>query len=145
MDNDGIRDGDILDEWTNGERKDTTFSINFGPCRINPRWPTWSPNHDAENGTIILNSLSSFLTFRRRSGDLGKGCRWAHFLLIFSPLMLGGKLLIPTRDSRCFPLLFSVRQGTERETGRAVFGDLRCDEDKNFFFLQNKRAIRQFH
>ena len=33
MDNDGIRDRDILDEWTNGDRGDTTFPINFGPLQ----------------------------------------------------------------------------------------------------------------
>ena len=33
MDNDGIRDRDILDEWTNGDRGDTTFPINFGPMQ----------------------------------------------------------------------------------------------------------------
>ena len=30
---DGLRDGNILDEWTNGERGDTTFPINFWPMQ----------------------------------------------------------------------------------------------------------------
>ena len=30
---DRLSDGDILDEWTNGERGDTTFPINFGPMQ----------------------------------------------------------------------------------------------------------------
>ena len=30
---DGLRDGDILDEWTNGERRDTTFPFTFGPMQ----------------------------------------------------------------------------------------------------------------
>ena len=33
MDNDEIRNGDILDEWTNGERGDTTFPVNFRPMQ----------------------------------------------------------------------------------------------------------------
>ena len=30
---DRLRDGDILDEWTNGERGDTTFPVNFRPMQ----------------------------------------------------------------------------------------------------------------
>ena len=30
---DGLGDRDILDEWTNGDRGDTTFPINFGPMQ----------------------------------------------------------------------------------------------------------------
>ena len=41
MDNDGVRDRDKLDEWTNGERGDTTFSdklwANAGSTRDGPR------------------------------------------------------------------------------------------------------------
>ena len=28
-----LRDGDILDEWTHGERGDTTFPFDFGPMQ----------------------------------------------------------------------------------------------------------------
>ena len=41
MDNDGVRDRDKLDEWTNGERGDTTFSdklwANARSTRDGPR------------------------------------------------------------------------------------------------------------
>ena len=30
---DGLRDRDLLDEWTNGERGDTTFPFDFGPMQ----------------------------------------------------------------------------------------------------------------
>ena len=30
---DVLRDGDLLDEWTKGERRDTTFPFDFGPMQ----------------------------------------------------------------------------------------------------------------
>ena len=48
MDNDGIRGRDILDEWTNGERGDTTFP--------NGLWANARSTHDGPR--VNLNTTT---------------------------------------------------------------------------------------
>ena len=130
------------------KRRYNFSGLTLGQCKINSRWPTWLLLPRCKDGLISLEITIFSLTFRRFSGDVeAAGGRLTSYL--FSPFRSWRKTFnSPHSRLAIFPFVFS-RSGSEgrRETERAAFGNLRCDEDKKklSFPLENKRRDWQDH
>ena len=108
---DGLGDRDILDEWTNGERGDTTFPT-LGQCKIYSRWPICPLKHDDEiDGlTFTWNHDITFLLLGEEAAR--KGGRTVDPTFFFFPYFRRRKRQCRKRQVvGAFPFDFSFTLG----------------------------------
>ena len=135
---DGLRDGDILDEWTNGERRDTTFPFNFGPVQDQLTMAhvvTFTTMERRINFT--WNRDITFLLLGVIGGEVEEAVGGLYFYL-FSPFRFPREklLILPTLDSRCFFVLGPPAGDRERQRESRLWPMRRGKGD--FFFPPNK-------
>ena len=142
MDNDGIRDRDILDEWTNGERGDTTFPFDFGPMQDQLTMAhvvTFTTMERRINFT--WNRDITFLLLGVIGGEVEEAVGGLYFYL-FSPFRFPKEkklLILPTLDSRCFFVLGPPAGDRERQREPTLTDATR---EGRLFFPLNKRRWR---